>query len=796
MAITLIEDKPKQQLFEEAATDPLLSAVSQYDEVEAFLSRLQHSTIELSDLIHKEFETRRVRSLSRLSALKQAIQETHDTLAGQFGKLLEMSTVDKYVLRSTFARMEKTLIRLSREVHPYLTSVLEPLAPNHGVINTLMSQVLAAYYRAVSDAPENLVSVVDYYTLAIIREGKSVVEAFIEEFESTTIDRTHSRFNLSSYRRLRKHFYHRLRILELPLAQMTKKQFLDHRNDLTEQLTLQHEQIHHQLSGNLDVTWRTIRFSLEEVLAELDDILDDTIDMTTTSLNSRLSEPQQILLDGLQKAYDSFEEIGEQYFNFFNHVEALLEDDSNSCLQALRAQVQRILTFRESPPSRSNPLRFKSAILWAKINRIFDLNIDDINRGNRHIFSVARGGVKQALRHLQRESYDQNTLLRMSELPPISEIFGAERNLPPIYRRLFSSKPLVTLDMVVWREEPISQFMEIFYRWESGHECSISICGQEGSGRNTLLNVLEGELESLIVRQRVEITERLRSQADIIRMFQNWFKIEEDVESLDELISLLHQQPKQVVFVEGSHNLLLRTIGLRNAPHAMMYVILATRSQFLWVMSFKQYPWQRLSYLFDIQRYFTHRISIDFGSDVEIRDAILLRQRCSQYPVVFTAGSVRRTVIKRTVSRLGEESARAQKILTDLYFEELFQISGKNMKAAMYFWLYSIKYDATNKRILVIRSPRVEFGFIQDLDRLYLFTLGEIIYHGELSVTEHAEIFNLNTFVSRSRLEYLRHIRLLEALRYGRNKLPSSYGINPVFYQPLVSILSAQHILY
>jgi hypothetical protein len=90
----------------------------------------------------------------------------------------------------------------------------------------------------------------------------------------------------------------------------------------------------------------------------------------------------------------------------------------------------------------------------------------------------------------------------------------------------------------------------------------------------------------------------------------------------------------------------------------------------------------------------------------------------------------------------------------------------------------------------------LDTDFIKKLDSIYLFSLAEILCHGGLTPAEHSELFNVDTLRGRIVLEYLRQIRLLHGHGEDRHDQPVSYTINPLFYQPISTVLVAMHILY
>ena len=65
-----------------------------------------------------------------------------------------------------------------------------------------------------------------------------------------------------------------------------------------------------------------------------------------------------------------------------------------------------------------------------------------------------------------------------------------------------------------------------------------------------------------------------------------------------------------------------------------------------------------------------------------------------------------------------------------------YESSSGNIRAALYYWQISIRFDPEEKGIRVAPLRKLDYRFLRDLDRSYLLTLAEILSHGGLSTDE------------------------------------------------------------
>ncbi|MDX9710043.1 MAG: ATP-binding protein [Trichloromonas sp.] len=388
---------------------------------------------------------------------------------------------------------------------------------------------------------------------------------------------------------------------------------------------------------------------------------------------------------------------------------------------------------------------------------------------------------------LHKDAAPQEKLLSLTDLPSAREVLRRSESFPPLHRRLFILGPLKTREFLVARDKELEVLDDLFTRWEQGQACSLAVIGPEGSGKTSLVNCFASEYGAQGELRRLEIDKRLQSPEDVIELFRQSFDIKKPLATLDELIGEMLTRPKGLVLVEGGHNLALRVVGGGRAVEALCYLLLATRRHFLWLVTFRKSPWERLDYQYRINRFFTHQVSTLLAGQQEIRQVLLLRQRISGYPLTFTGEGNG----KESNGTTGDERERENR-----FFRELFAASGGNLDAAFHYWLLCLGYDAETESFRACPLGKIDFSFLRALDGDQHFTLAEVLGHGGLSAEEHQRIFQCDPLTGRLRLEYLASLGLLltEAPKGAEGEV--RYRLNPVYYTPVVKTLEVMNILY
>lgn len=551
-------------------------------------------------------------------------------------------------------------------------------------------------------------------------------------------------------------------------------------------LVAKHATAYDQGQARFDDLWRNLRFHLEVAMADLALATeqlrqDEEVDQEQVAV--KLAGAKDVVLDILAETATKLAADGQPLVDFWGGLSERLRQQHEELCDSLR---QDIATAGQLG-ARLRGLRQKWALKLTELAQ----------SGRKHLGMAApkegAAGFQQralsllsGLRGLtgEEDSKDERTRLALTDLPSAAALASQAKKLPRLYRRMFELGPLQNREFMVGREQPLEQLEEIFSRWQQGKTCSIAIIGPEGSGKSSLINCFESEFGAEAPILRRDFKQRLHSETEVLALLRQWFEAAEEVDSLNALVAHILARPRCIVIAEEGHHLLLRVIGGRDAVQAFFRVLVATRGHCLWLLSFRKHPWQRLDDQFQISQYFTHQISTLFHDQKQIEKALMLRQRTSGYPLTFLGETDQ------------DDEAKAQKELQETFFSELFEAAGGNIEAALYFWLLCLDYDPQSGQLRICSVGKLEHGFLRKLDRLYLFSLAEILCHGGLNATEHARIFRLDPVKSRLTLDYLQQLTLLEHKPAAGTTNGERYQLSPIFYKAVTSTLESMNILY
>ncbi|UCG39035.1 MAG: hypothetical protein JSV00_02015, partial [bacterium] len=544
-------------------------------------------------------------------------------------------------------------------------------------------------------------------------------------------------------------------------------------------------------------TWRNIRFSMQRAV----DYVSVVVPLTGPESvkdeaggpgdsAAALEKAEGLVVDLMTHAQESLRSVEDGLTEFLDGIEGVVAADHGKIREAILADLRRSgsLAVRLNRPRKA--LQHSLRRLSAQVRGWVALGRKEGVRSAGTIRGLAAGYLDWMRQFAGLPARRQEALLQLADLPSDRELEGMMEDLPHVYRGLFSLGPLKSREFLVGREEEMEKLGEILARWEQELACSVAMVGPEGSGKTSLLNCFEDEFRSRATFRRLEIESRLRAEKDVLDLFSRWFEPPEPFASIEATIAHLRQIPRVVIVVEAGHNLILRTMGGARPAEAFLRVVMATRERHLWVVAFRENPWKRMEYLFQVSRFFTHTIQTLFHNEKEIREALLLRQHTSGYPIVFTGEDGQRDTAETA------EALKAARTRETRFYSRLFEASRGNFEAAIYYWLITINWDSGEEVFLMPPLGRLDHSYLRDLDRSYLFALAEILCHGGLSLREFQEIFHWGEERCKMVLDYLLQLRLFRSVGLEAGSGDGHYIVNPAFYAPVTAVLQDLNILY
>lgn len=687
------------------------------------------------------------------------------------GKLRETKAApDKEGLRRLATEIDGQLSWIFRKVRPVVDREMRNLAPRKKPVETLPAQIGRAYAHAAAALPDELPPWPAEETTAA--PGRNDLLGRAEGYCKALVSR--------------------LRFLAETNLQLTPRglaeEILAARTEPRRHPQVkQYEKLQAQAVSRIADVWRGVRFHLEVAVDDLEERLaaDDKETAAAAAMTAKAIGSTELALDVLAEAQKSLPAALAPLTIFYEELPQAFSLEHQEFTQTLRKEL-------ESVDNREKILRHLARRLYRKLFELREKGQTVLEQGREEMLRSASSGIAQTgnlLKNIQGmlglTGKIEEALLTLTDLPSRAQIFERISRLPPVYQRLFSLGPLKHREFLVAREDELEDLEEIFQRWQAGKACSVALVGPEGSGKTSLINCFENQFASKAEILRLEIGDRLQSEEDVLHFFQEGLRIEEKLTSLDELASHLLAGPRRVLIIEGGYRLGLRVIGGYRAVKAFHFVLMKTRRHCLWLVTFRKFAWNRLDHQLGISQYFTHQVHTLFHDQHEVREAILLRHRTSGLPLVFESDP-----------DATEPADTAQAASEEKFFRDLFEASSGSIEAAIYFWLLSISWAEEGKTITAATLGKPQYGFIRALGRDYLFALGEVISHGELTAAEYCEIFRRDPLAGRMLLDYLVELNILVTEETGKTSAPPRYSLNPIFFGPTAQVLETMNILY
>ena len=386
----------------------------------------------------------------------------------------------------------------------------------------------------------------------------------------------------------------------------------------------------------------------------------------------------------------------------------------------------------------------------------------------------------------------------------VSNINSLHHSLPLIYQRLFSPNPLTEVDLIEGRKRDLDFIANHFNRWLKGQMGPLVLSMVEGSGRTSLMNVLEKSTFREARVQRIVLTKRVQDTTTWAEHIASAMDIApaKSIEHLEsQLIPRSRSKAPDVIIIDQFEHLLLCTPGGDNILERVLIFMSRTDHLIYWIVNINTHAWHYLENTIRPTFGFITAHKASKISRQTMEEIILKRHNRSGLTLRFEE-TIRSSTLRRLVRPRDEKSR--QKDLRRSFFDRLYKLSGENIRLAILYWLQSVRYNQSEDTLTAQSIHPINFAFLDTLDQKRAFTLKTFMIHGTLTLKEHMRLFNMTQTESTFILESLLNLRIIEQTtgKKGEQNLQVhiqpdvSYRLHSLIRHPVSEYLSREHIIY
>ncbi|MDA0745708.1 MAG: ATP-binding protein, partial [bacterium] len=515
-----------------------------------------------------------------------------------------------------------------------------------------------------------------------------------------------------------------VKVVQMPVQRVVRPYLESEIAGGLERAVGRHREVYGVVLEKLQDLWKVARFNIESSIAELESAPDAS---GTGSTTQAMRTARDLVGGGLIRVAARVDDVLVELDRVGSDVAA----EMSSLLAGVGRKMGVELRQTEAMDVRIQLLRREArsrAKGYARIGRDYGRAI--VGGGWKYVkvlYDLVSGKILFVRRFLGLASVErQETHTAIDE----ANLYGVlSESLPQVYRRLFRQAPLQSEDLLIAREKEMETFRRALERWKEGRRAAVSVVGELGSGKTSLLNcAVQGVFkESRVIMWKLEQT--THTEDSLTRSLAEAFGFPEA--SLAELEKKVLQFEEPRVFIlEHAHHLFLRTIGGFEGLRAFLLFLAATSERVLWVLSMNEYTWRYLDPIVHISDYFPFQIETTNMSGPELEKTIMARHGLSGYRLRFRKGeALSRTLGRQLKKAPGEREEQA--VLRKAFFEKLNSVSKGNVQIGLFYWLRSIEnLDGDIMEIAPLEPLR--FDFLSHLSVDKLFTLAAIVLHGTL----------------------------------------------------------------
>lgn len=380
------------------------------------------------------------------------------------------------------------------------------------------------------------------------------------------------------------------------------------------------------------------------------------------------------------------------------------------------------------------------------------------------------------------------------------------RQLPLVYQRLFTLKPLDDASLLAAREGELAEGMSRWARWRSDDGIPLVVRGRPGSGITSFLNVLGAKItEDGGAFARGSLGERIEGEPALAELLSSVLGLE-PTDSLDNLARSIFDAPEggvpDAVIIDNLEHSYLRVPGGTDLIERLLTLMAETEPRVFWIGGITSSAWQLIATAEPTAVSLVDSLALDPLDENGIRQAVILRHRRSGLPLRYEEPDTKRRMLRQRLKRMRDREAYND-LLADDFFDRLARSSSRNLRLALFQWLLAADFGQT-EGVRMSAPSRPDFSILDSLALTQNFTLKAFLEHRSLTLAEHDRIFRLPRHESYQIFESLQNRQLIESVVPEDDQTPARseieedlrYRVRPLLVGAVISHLRGRNIFH
>lgn len=525
----------------------------------------------------------------------------------------------------------------------------------------------------------------------------------------------------------------------------------------------------HQIKQQLIKSTEVAQFNLETAMMMLSEgkvEAEQALQMASDGFNRTMSYLEQA--DSSLQAFRLHElEKLEKAIHTFNSDIEKLRDSSN--LNQLNLQIARVKTIEKSKQLKKQTF----AQLKQKLTDAYRKTTVLIRQTTAYVFRMqVQLGIQAEKKTI---GYDLSHFIANAE--------HKLNSLPLVYQRLFQFSKGHETRFFVGRESESDQLAKAYAGWQNGSFSLTSLIGDKGTGKSALVQHFVAEQNIDLKLTQIELKDKITNSTHLCQWLSNQL-LQQECDRFDELIQLLNEIPKSIIFIKNAQHLFLKTVGGFDALQYFLDFLYKTARQHFFIISFTPVSFNFLDHTLKISDAFTNVIKLEKPTQNMLEELILLRHGLSGFNLHFEE----KTNPKHFLAMYHPKRLLKQTEAQTIFFRELLQHSNGNISLALMHWLHQIEITEGNlMKVSPLSDPHMEY--IHELDNDPVFSLHLMILHDGLSEEDFIRLSGKDPYEAKITILFLKEKGLII-------QRSSKYTINPVVYPTVTNMLQSRNLIY